>query len=207
MISEIDHWLLEAPITSSWGTSIPFPFIFDGELGETGAMNLRCHGFDRFVVAESVASLSSNGLIEFKFPCHREELLQALSVSFSNLAIANSYTLTAIGFAQWERIANPDWTQFARHLPYCEADAELRLECASISAGQRYLDAFLRWDNRPLIDAVWSPCLDYRPFPWKTLAIGHAAAVRLPDPIEYANCASEDPWKSVRWIQNPITLE
>jgi hypothetical protein len=207
MISKIDHWLLEAPITSSWGTSIPFPLIFDGEFGELGALNLRRHGCDRFVVAESLASMSSNGLIEFKLPCHREELVEALAVSVSNLAIANSYTLTAIGFAQWELIATPDWTQFARHLPYCEADAELRLECASISAGQRYLNAFLLWDNRPLIDTVWSPCLDYRPFPWKALTVGYAAAVRLPDRIEYENRESEDPWKSVRWIQNPITVE
>ena len=207
MPRDIDHWLLEAPITNSWGVSIPFPFLFDGEDGEASALNIKYHGCDRNVIASSLASMYKDGLIDFTIPFRSDELLAALSRSVGNLAKSNSYTLTTKGFAKWELIANPDWTRFARHLPYCESDTNLRIEAATVAAGQDYLNAFLLWDGRPPVAASWLLQSTWRPFPWKTLAFGQTAVVRLPLCQENVECDVGDPWQNVRWIQNPVTVD
>jgi hypothetical protein len=60
MLTDIQNWLLEVPLTSSWGFEIPFHLLFDGEEGGVSALNLRFHGESRKTVAAGLLLVIGN---------------------------------------------------------------------------------------------------------------------------------------------------
>jgi hypothetical protein len=170
MLTDIQNWLLEVPLTSSWGFEIPFPFLFDGEDGGVSSLNLRFHGESRKTVAAALLDLYLDSYITLRYDRGNvSELLDDLNYPVSDLPRSNSYTLTDAGFALWEMRCEPMWELFVVSR---ESEPKQIIESRSLESGFAFLAAsFPKLDTLELRKATevvelrpWMP-IRWRSFP------------------------------------------
>jgi hypothetical protein len=170
MLTDIQNWLLEVPLTSSWGFEIPFPFLFDGEDGGVSALNLRFHGESRKTVATALLDLYQDSCITLRYDRGNvSQLLDDLNCSVLDLPRSNSYTLTDVGFALWEMRCEPMWELFVVSR---ESEPKQIIESRSLESGFAFLaasfpklDAFeLRKATEVVELCPWMP-IKWRSFP------------------------------------------
>jgi hypothetical protein len=169
MLTDIQNWLLEVPLTSTWGFEIPFPFLFDGEDGGVSALNLRFHGESRKTVAAGLLALYQDSCIALRYDRGNvSELLDDLNCTVSDFPRSNSYTLTDAGFALWEIRCEPMWELFVVSR---ESEPKHIIESRSLESGFASLAAsFPKLDTLELRKAteVVELC-PWMPIRWRSI--------------------------------------